>query len=80
MPQSDTETTGYPKSRWWTSREVAIWLSALILTIILGIMFVTKVVGTWVVLIQGGLAMGVGLMRYRSEAAQEKRNAAARDE
>lgn len=58
-----------------TPLEVGIWISALIVTIILGILFVTKVVGTWVVLIPGGLAMGVGLMRYRAETEQKKRNA-----
>jgi heme/copper-type cytochrome/quinol oxidase subunit 3 len=59
---------------------VAIWSSALIITIILGILFVTKVVGTWVVLIQCGLAMGVGLLHYRVETAQKKGNADDHDE
>ena len=58
---------------------VAIWSSALIVTIILGILFVTKVVGTWVVLIPGGLAMGLGLLRYRMETEQKKRNSDDRD-
>jgi Flp pilus assembly protein TadB len=71
---------GYLQSRRLTPLEVGIWFSALIVAIILGILFVTKVVGTWVVLIPCGLAMGVGLMRYRAETEQKKRNADDRDE
>jgi heme/copper-type cytochrome/quinol oxidase subunit 3 len=59
---------------------LAIWSSALIVTIILGVLFVTKVVGTWVILIQSGLAIGVGLWRYRVETEQKKRNADDKDE
>jgi hypothetical protein len=65
----------YLQSRGLTPLEVRVCISALIVTIILGILFFTKVVGTWVVLIQGGLAMAVSLMRYRAETEQKKRNA-----
>ena len=65
----------YLQNRGFTPPEVRICLAALIVTIILGILFVTKVVGTWVVLIQCGLAIGVSLMRYRAEIEQKKRNA-----
>ena len=72
---------GYLQSKRLTPLEVAIWISALIITIILGVLFVTKVVGTWAVLIPGGLAMGLGLMRYRAETAQrEKRKTDAQGE
>jgi hypothetical protein len=59
---------------------VTIWSSALIITIILGILLVTQVVGTWVILIQIGLAMGVSLLHYRVEIEQKKENAGDRDE
>jgi hypothetical protein len=65
----------YLQSRRLTPLEVGIWISALIVAIILGILFITKVVGTWVVFITAGLAMGVGLMRYRAETEQKKRDA-----
>jgi hypothetical protein len=70
----------YLQSRRLTPLEVRIWISALIVTIVLGILFITKVVGTWVVLIPGVLAMAVGLMRYRAETEQKKRNADDRGE
>jgi hypothetical protein len=57
-----TAEFGYLQIRRLTPLEVKIWISALIVTIILGILFITKVVGTWVVLTPGVLAMGVGLM------------------
>jgi hypothetical protein len=59
---------------------VAIWSSALIITIILGILLVTQVVGTWVILIQIGLAMGVSLLHFRVEIEQKKREADDHDE
>ena len=54
---------------------MAIWSSAMILAIILGILFITKVVGTWTVLIPGGLAIGVGWLRWRMETQQKQRDA-----
>jgi sugar phosphate permease len=63
------------RGRWISPLYVAIWFSAVIFTIILGILFVTKVVGNWVVLIPGVLAMGMGLWRYRVETEQKKRSA-----
>jgi fatty acid desaturase len=51
----------------WTRREVLIWLSALILAVILGVLIVTNVLGSWALLVAPFLASGVGLMRFRAE-------------
>jgi uncharacterized membrane protein len=56
----------------WTRREALIWLLALIVAIILGVLIVTNVLGSWALLVAPFLALGVGLMRYR---AGVKRNA-----
>ena len=55
-------------------------LSALIVTITLGILVVTKVIGSWALIIMSAIAAVVGLLRYRSEAAQKKRDADAQGE
>lgn len=59
----------------WTPLEVAIWLLALIVTISLGVLFVTDTVGSWAVVVPGAMGVIVGLWRYRVEAEQKKRNA-----
>jgi Flp pilus assembly protein TadB len=69
---------GYLKSRGWTHLEVAIWLFALVLVVIGGILLVTEVVGHWVLPIGGVIVLALGLMRYRAEAAQKRRNAGDR--
>lgn len=58
----------------WTALEVAIWLSALIITVTLGVLVVTDAVGSWVVVVPGAMGMIVGLWRYRAETEQKKRN------
>jgi hypothetical protein len=66
-------TPGYPQSRKrWTPLEVVIWLSALIVTITLGVLVVTKVIGPWALVVMGAIGAGVGLLRYRVETKQEK--------
>lgn len=70
----------YPHNRRWTPFEVAIWLSALLFAIITGILYLTGVVGSLALMILGVIAAIVGLMRYRAEAEQEKRNADDHDE
>jgi uncharacterized membrane protein len=71
---------GFPQSRRWTSPQVAIWLSALIVTITLGILVVTNVVGPWVLLIQIGITVVVSLLAYRAQTERANRNADDHDE
>jgi hypothetical protein len=59
---------------------VAIWLSALIVTIILGILVVVKVVGPWALLIGSAITMIVCLLGYRAESERAKRSADDHDE
>ena len=56
----------------WTRREVLIWLSALIVVVVFGVLSVTNVLGPWALLVACVFALGVALMRYRAEV---KRNA-----
>lgn len=56
----------------WTRREVFVWLSALIVAVCFGVLFLTNVLGSWALLVAPILALGVGSMRYRNEV---KRNA-----
>lgn len=67
--------TGYQKSGRWTPREIAVWLSALIVTIIVGILFATGLVGSWVLLVQSVMVITLGLLRYRVETKGDKRSA-----
>lgn len=71
---------GYFRNRQWTRLEVALWLIALAFTITSGILVVTKGVGHWMLPVGGGIAAAVGLMRYRAETEQKKRNADDHDE
>jgi hypothetical protein len=57
----------------WTRREVLIWLSAMIVAVILGVLFATNVLGSWVLLVAPILTFGVVLMRYRAEARFARR-------
>jgi hypothetical protein len=66
---------GYLRSLGRTRLEVSIWLFAVAFMITSGILLITDKVGHWVILVGGLIAAGLGLMRYRSEAAQKKRNA-----
>lgn len=65
----------YLRNRGWTRLEVAIWLFELAFMVTSGILLVTQKVGHWVLPVGGVIAASLGLMRYRSEAAQKKRNA-----
>lgn len=65
----------YLQSRGWTPLEVRIWLSALIVTITLVVLVATDLVGPWALLVASAIVMGFGLMRYRAETKQAKRNA-----
>lgn len=51
----------------WTRREVLIWLSALIVMVVFGVLSVTNVLGSWALLVVCVFALGVALMRYRAE-------------
>jgi hypothetical protein len=59
----------------WTPLEVTIWFLAIIFAIVAGILFLTEVIGPWVLIIEGAIATVVGLMRYSAETEQVKRNA-----
>jgi hypothetical protein len=52
----------------WTRREVVIWLSAMIVAVVLGVLFITKVLGSWVLLVAPTLSLGVVFMRYRADS------------
>jgi uncharacterized membrane protein YoaK (UPF0700 family) len=52
----------------WTRREVLIWLLVLIVAVILGVLIVTNVLGSWALLVASIFSLGVALMRYRAEA------------
>ena len=56
----------------WTPLEVAIWVSALIVTITLGVLFVTGAVGSWVVVVPGAMGVIVAAWRYRVEMKRKK--------
>jgi hypothetical protein len=56
----------------WTPLEVAIWLSALIITITLGVLLFTDAVGSWVAVVPGAMGVGVALWRYRVEAQRKE--------
>lgn len=65
----------YLRSQRWTPLEVTIWVSAVVVVIILGALWAIEVVGSWVLLIGSAIVMALGLMRYRAETEQKKRNA-----
>jgi predicted anti-sigma-YlaC factor YlaD len=56
----------------WTPLEIAIWLSALAVTIILGIMVVTEAIGSWAGIVPGAMGVLLALWRYRVEAERKK--------
>jgi Flp pilus assembly protein TadB len=66
---------GYLQSRGWTPLEVRIWLLALVAVITLATLVATGVVGSWALLVACAIAAAFGLMRYRTEAEQKRRNA-----
>lgn len=55
----------------WTRREVAIWLSALLVAVILDVLFVVDVLGSWVLLVAPVLTFGLVSMRYRAQARRD---------
>lgn len=63
--------------RWgprWTRLEVALWLSALVFTLTLGFLAAINVIGAWALIVQSVLVGIVGLLRYRAETEQKKRD------
>lgn len=56
------------EGRRWTHREVILGILALIIVIVSGILVVIDVVGPWILVIPGPIAILVALMRYRAEA------------
>lgn len=67
---------GFLQKRGWKPIEVALWLFALVLVIL----SVTKVVGSWALLIGIVISTVVAFLRYRAEREQRMRNAGNRDE
>ena len=65
----------YLQNRGWTRLEVGVWLFALAFMIIGGILVVTQVVAHWILPVGGLVAAALGVMRYRAETEQKKRNA-----
>ena len=57
----------------WTRREVLIWMAAMIVAVILGVLSVTNVLGSWVLLVAPILTFGVVLMRYRANVRVPRR-------
>jgi len=57
----------------WTPLEVAIWLSALIITIILCVLAVLDAVGSWAVVVPGAMGVIMALWRFRVEDKRKKR-------
>jgi len=66
---------GYLRNRGWTPVDVAIWLVALLVVIIIQTLSVIGVIGSWGLLAGSGVAMAVGFWRYRAETEQNMRNA-----
>lgn len=54
---------------------MAIWLFALVFAITTGILLATQLVGNWVLPVGGMIVLALGLMRYRAEAEQKRRDA-----
>jgi Flp pilus assembly protein TadB len=73
-------TGGYLNRRGWMRGEVAIWIFALAFAIMGCILLVTEVVGHWVLPVGGVIVLALGLMRYRAETRQKRRNAGDRNE
>jgi Flp pilus assembly protein TadB len=65
---------GYLRRRGWTHLEAAVWLFALAAVVVSDILLITGVVGHWAVFLGGVILLALGLMRYRAEAGQKKRN------
>jgi hypothetical protein len=64
----------YLWNRRWTRFQVAIWLSALLVVIAVGILVATKVIGSWALLISSGVVAIVGLLGYWDETERVNRN------
>jgi Flp pilus assembly protein TadB len=58
--------------REWTPLEIAIWLSALAGTIVLGVLAVTGAIGSWAAIVPGAMGVIVALWRVRVEAERKK--------
>jgi hypothetical protein len=71
---------GFLQNQRWTRLEVAIWLFALAFMATSGILLLTQGVGHWVLPVGGVIAASLGLMRYRAETEQKRRDADNHDE
>jgi hypothetical protein len=71
---------GFLQKQRWTRLEVAIWLFGFAFIVISGILLVTQTVGDWVLPVGGVIAAALGMLRYRADAEQRKRNADDRGE
>jgi hypothetical protein len=60
------------KSLPWTRREIAVWVSALIAVITLGVLVITNVLGSWALIPASMIGSAVGLLRYRRERASRR--------
>jgi Flp pilus assembly protein TadB len=58
----------------WTPLEVGVWLSALIITITLGVLVVVDSVSSWVVVVPGAMGVLVALWRYRVETERKRQS------
>jgi Flp pilus assembly protein TadB len=63
----------------WSPLEVALWISGVLVLIIGGILLASNVVGSWVVILLGVISVALGLLRYRAQAEQKRRNADDRE-
>jgi membrane protein implicated in regulation of membrane protease activity len=70
----------YFQRKRWSAFEVGIWFSAAIITITLVSLVATNVAGSWALIVACAIVAAVGLMRYRAETEQKKRNASDRGE
>jgi hypothetical protein len=55
----------------WTTLEIVLWLSALLVCVPLGLLAVTGVIGHWATLLAPLAGLGVALMRYRAEKREK---------
>jgi len=61
----------------WTRGELAVCLSALVIAIVLGILHLANLVGSWVLILLGLMTTAVGLMRYPAETRGKGREPVA---
>jgi hypothetical protein len=69
----------YRRAQNWTRFEVAAMLALGTVTVTMATLYFTNIVGSWVVFIQCGITVLVGLHRYQVEAVRRDRQADVRD-